>query len=88
MTCTYKGDLVRKSLQAEPIVPGRFGFLNALRFAANVLRYAFELSQACDRMLQRQRGRRKLRELDDRQLVDVGLTRAQAERSARKWFWQ
>ena len=88
MPCAYKGDLVRTSLQTEPIVPGGYGFLKAFRFAADVLKSALQLSQACDRLLQRQRGRRTLRELDDRLLKDIGMTRAEAERAAGKWFWQ
>jgi uncharacterized protein YjiS (DUF1127 family) len=88
MTCTYKGDLVRTSLQTEPILPGGYGFLKALRFVGNVLLYAFELSEACNRTLQRQRGRQALVELDDHLLEDIGITRAQANRAARKWFWQ
>jgi uncharacterized protein YjiS (DUF1127 family) len=35
----------------------------------------------------RRRERRALGALDDRQLADVGLTRAQAQREARKPFW-
>jgi uncharacterized protein YjiS (DUF1127 family) len=39
-------------------------------------------------ILSRRRQRRDLRELDDRQLYDVGITRAQAERESRKPFWK
>jgi uncharacterized protein YjiS (DUF1127 family) len=39
-------------------------------------------------MLQRQRERQRLLELDDHLLEDIGLTRAQAERTGRKRFWQ
>jgi uncharacterized protein YjiS (DUF1127 family) len=39
-------------------------------------------------ILSRRRERRDLRELDDRQLYDVGITRAQAERESRKPFWK
>jgi uncharacterized protein YjiS (DUF1127 family) len=88
MACIYKDNLERTSLQTEPILPGGKGFLKVFRFVGNVLLYAFELSEACNRMLQRQRGRQALRELDDHQLEDIGLTRAQANRAARKWFWQ
>jgi len=86
MPCAYKSD-VHAALQTEANVSG-YGFLTALRFAGNVLTYAFDLSQACNRMLQRQHGRRKLSELDDHLLKDIGVTRAQAERTGRKWFWQ
>ena len=87
MTCAYKGD-VHTALQTEPILPGGYGFLKTLRSIGETLRYAFQLSQACNRMLQRQHGRRKLRELDDGLLKDIGVTRALAERIGRKWFWQ
>jgi uncharacterized protein YjiS (DUF1127 family) len=40
------------------------------------------------RVLSRRRQRRDLRELDDRQLYDVGITRAQVERESRKPFWK
>ena len=40
----------------------------------------FELDKA------RQRG--LLKHLDDRMLRDIGLTREQATREARKWFWE
>lgn len=33
------------------------------------------------------RERRRLAELDDRQLRDIGLTRAEAAREARRHFW-
>lgn len=33
------------------------------------------------------RQRRELAELSDRQLQDIGLTRGQATREARRWFW-
>ena len=88
MPCATKGDHVRTSLQTEPILPGGYGFLKAIHFAADILKHAFELSRACDRMLRRQRGRRQLRELDDWLLKDIGLTRAEAKRAGRKWFWQ
>jgi uncharacterized protein YjiS (DUF1127 family) len=67
--------------------PG-YGLLKAFRTISEVLEYAFELSQTCDRMLQRQRERQRLLELDDHLLEDIGLTRAQAERTGRKRFWQ
>lgn len=37
---------------------------------------------------ERARQRRRLARLDDRMLADIGVTRAQARREARKWFWQ
>jgi uncharacterized protein YjiS (DUF1127 family) len=36
----------------------------------------------------RRSGRRALRQLDDRQLKDIGLSRAAATREARKPFWR
>jgi uncharacterized protein YjiS (DUF1127 family) len=39
-------------------------------------------------MLQLRRERKALLELDDRLLVDIGVTREEAERQSRKWFWQ
>ena len=86
MTCAYKG--AHNALQAKANSSGDDGFLTLLRVAGNVLTSAFELSRTCHRMLQRQHGRRKLSELDDHLLKDIGVTRAQAERTGRKWFWQ
>jgi uncharacterized protein YjiS (DUF1127 family) len=40
------------------------------------------------RIVSRRQQRRDLRELDDRQLYDVGITRAQVERESRKPFWK
>ena len=40
------------------------------------------------RWQRRQAGRARLRELDDRLLADVGLSRAVAAREAAKPFWQ
>jgi uncharacterized protein YjiS (DUF1127 family) len=88
MTCTYKDDLVRTSLQTEPILPGGYGFLKALRFVGDVLSHAFELVEACNRTLERRRGRRALLELNDHQLDDIGITREVANSMARRWFWQ
>jgi uncharacterized protein YjiS (DUF1127 family) len=39
-------------------------------------------------ILSRRQERRDLRELDDRQLHDVGISRAQVERESRKPFWK
>lgn len=38
--------------------------------------------------VRRWRQRRRLEDLDDRMLRDVGVTRADAEREARRPFWQ
>jgi len=37
---------------------------------------------------EKSRQRRALRDLDEHQLADVGITRWDAEREARKWFWR
>jgi uncharacterized protein YjiS (DUF1127 family) len=37
---------------------------------------------------QKNHQRQALRDLDDRQLADIGVTREAAEREAAKWFWQ
>jgi uncharacterized protein YjiS (DUF1127 family) len=37
---------------------------------------------------QRSRQRQALRELDDHELSDIGITRQAADREAQKWFWQ
>ena len=86
MTCAYKGD-VCASLQNEQIVPGGYGLLNTFHAVVDVLRNAFELAQTCDRRIRKRREHRKLRELDDYLLEDIGLTREQAEHLASKWFW-
>jgi uncharacterized protein YjiS (DUF1127 family) len=69
---------------SEPILPD--GLLRGFRAIAEILREAFALSRACNRMLQRRRGRQALRELDDHLLRDIGLTREQVEREALKRF--
>jgi uncharacterized protein YjiS (DUF1127 family) len=38
--------------------------------------------------LQRRQGRRDLRELDDRLLADIGISRTEALSEARKPFWR
>jgi uncharacterized protein YjiS (DUF1127 family) len=40
------------------------------------------------RMLERSRQRQDLLTLDDHLLADIGLSRREAEREARKWSWQ
>jgi len=39
-------------------------------------------------MRMRRRQRRKLLDLDDHLLADIGVSREQALREASKWFWQ
>jgi uncharacterized protein YjiS (DUF1127 family) len=41
----------------------------------------------CCRLLEIRRQRRALRQLDDHQLADIGITRAQALRESNKLFW-
>jgi len=59
---------------------------HALRFLGTLIdreqrwQLRFELEKA--------RQRKLLKELDDRLLVDIGVTRKQAEREARKPFWR
>lgn len=40
------------------------------------------------RWLERAAQRRRLSQLDDRMLKDIGVGRADAERESSKWFWQ
>lgn len=40
-----------------------------------------------DQRLERQRTRKQLLNLDERQLRDIGITRAQAETEAKRDFW-
>ena len=40
-----------------------------------------------DHAIERRRSRQALRELDDHLLKDIGLSRADAEREARRPFW-
>jgi uncharacterized protein YjiS (DUF1127 family) len=46
------------------------------------------LRQALQRWHERGLGRRELRRLTERELRDIGLTRAEAEAEASKPFWQ
>jgi uncharacterized protein YjiS (DUF1127 family) len=71
-----------------PVWPARPTFFKALSAIADILQEAFELSRTCSRMTQRRHERQALLELDDWLLDDVGVTREQAERQTRKWFWQ
>jgi uncharacterized protein YjiS (DUF1127 family) len=47
----------------------------------------FAWLSALKRMHKRRRQRQALLELDDRLLRDIGITRAEANREARKGFW-
>ena len=88
MSCSHKNGLVRTELQTGAILSGGYGLSKFLRTIGEVLKDSFELSRACNRMIERRRGRQKLLELDDHLLEDIGVTRDQAEGQARKWFWQ
>jgi uncharacterized protein YjiS (DUF1127 family) len=52
----------------------RIGFSNAVDW---LMRFQDRANQRID-----------LSELSDSQLADIGVTRRQAEREARKWFWE
>jgi uncharacterized protein YjiS (DUF1127 family) len=89
MTCAYKTCSAPIVIQAPaPTWLGRRTFLKALSAIADILQEAFELSRTCSCMAQRRHERQAILELDDRLLNDVGVTRDEAERQARKWFWQ
>ena len=60
-------------------LPGLTSFVAVPNIAAALRDIAF--------LHERQRQRRQLRDLDDRLLADIGLTRYQAEVEARKPFW-
>ena len=52
---------------------------------------AIGLQTVADRVLaglERSRQRRRLAEMDDRMLRDIGITRAEAGSETQKWFWQ
>ena len=89
MSCAYKACSASSAVQSR--APARLGrpiFVTALVAIADILQEALDLSRACNSMAQRRHQRQALRELDDRLLDDIGLTREQAAREARKWFWQ
>jgi uncharacterized protein YjiS (DUF1127 family) len=64
----------------EASVDGREFARTLQRFAANVFTTALEWQE-------RARQRRRLAELDDRMLKDIGLTRADVSREVEKPFW-
>jgi uncharacterized protein YjiS (DUF1127 family) len=47
-----------------------------------------DLAPSLSRMWRKRRERRRLLQLDDRMLADIGLTREQAEQEARKRPWR
>lgn len=89
MSCTYKTSSSPTNLRpSSPVWLAQLVFMKAITTIADILQDAFELSRSCSHMAQRRRGRQALLELDDRLLKDIGVTREQAERQSRKWFWQ
>jgi uncharacterized protein YjiS (DUF1127 family) len=93
MSCAYKTDsspiVVQTSSPPWPVWPS---VTRALATLLDIVRDVIEMQRAaertCGRLWQRRRERQALLELDDRLLADVGVSRQQAERQARKWFWQ
>jgi uncharacterized protein YjiS (DUF1127 family) len=47
-----------------------------------------DLAPAIARMWEKRRSRQRLVELDEHLLNDIGVTRDQAEREAKKWMWE
>ncbi len=54
-------------------------------FFPRVFRYVFDVLLVWQ---ERAETRLRLADLDDRQLLDIGISRADAEREAAKFFWQ
>lgn len=52
-----------------------------------IVKLPFHALAWLDRALERRRSRLALRELDDHFLKDIGISRADAEREARRPFW-
>ncbi len=74
-------------------ISSRFGvsFLNhpaQSRFRALLIGEAKAGNGWIETFIQRSRQRRQLMEIDDSQLLDMGISRAEAEREARKPFWR
>jgi uncharacterized protein YjiS (DUF1127 family) len=89
MSCAYKASSSPTILQqSSPVWPAQPAFMKAINAIADILQEAIELSRTCSHMAQRRRERQALLDLDDWLLDDIGVTREQAERQARKWFWQ
>ena len=63
------------------------GAVSASRGAGLRARLSVVLA-ACREAWRQHRSRTYLLDLDDRALKDIGLSRAQAEFEARKWFWE
>ena len=58
---------------------------DVLLFIPRVFRYVFDILLVWQ---ERAETRLRLADLDDRQLQDIGISRADAEREAAKFFWQ
>jgi uncharacterized protein YjiS (DUF1127 family) len=93
MSCAYKTDSSPTVVQVpSPVWPNWPSVTRALAALVDIVYDVIEMQRAaertCGRLWQRRRERQALLELDDRLLNDVGVSREQAERQARKWFWQ
>ncbi len=65
-----------------------FNFVPNLRFRGSSGRLSGAGSGWIEILLQRSVQRRQLIEMEDSQLLDMGISRAEAEREARKPFWR
>ena len=80
ITCTST-DFPRIAEEAQPSWLSRIlGLLGALLDRERWQQLSLELEKT--------RQRRVLKDLDDRMLADIGITRNQASREARKPFWK
>ncbi len=81
MSCT-KTPSIRISLPLQPRPSAEdWPFLRALS-------WLLATPAVCRFLYRRQRGRQELLDLEDHLLDDIGLTREQAEKIAKKPFWQ
>lgn len=60
----------------------------SIRFRRVPLPDPTRVFEVVDRWQARSAQRRRLAVLEDRMLKDIGLSRADADRESRKWFWQ
>jgi uncharacterized protein YjiS (DUF1127 family) len=93
MSCAYKTDSSPIAVRTpSPVWSSWPSVAKALAAIVDIFHDVIEMQRAaertCGRLWQRRRERQALLELDDRLLADVGVSREQAERQARKWFWQ
>jgi uncharacterized protein YjiS (DUF1127 family) len=66
---------------------GRSRATLALRLAAGLLTWLFQVFELLAQWQERTRQRRHLRALDDRLLRDIGISRADVEFESGKRFW-